>query len=121
LKNYSSGELWIDPAIARAVGIAEQFIAGEISTIEACRALALESNAIGRDTGSAFRRFDFIVDETNHLPVGPVRKEWNPEALALGDVEIAGYEAQWHPLVLDSCKELVDRFRTRNAIESSGA
>ena len=70
------------------VKIASAIIAGDIGIIEGARELALLGHEIADDFDSDFMPFVAIDSETDHLPVGKVRKFWSPEALRDKDKEI---------------------------------
>jgi hypothetical protein len=49
-----------------------------------------------------------ILSETDHLPIGEVRKLWAPFALEMKDAEIARCEELWKPQFLEACKRIVE-------------
>jgi hypothetical protein len=49
-----------------------------------------------------------IQSETDHLPIGGVRKLWAPDALQRKEPEIAGAEALWKAEFLEACKRIAD-------------
>jgi hypothetical protein len=59
-----------------------------------------------------FIPFVGIDSETDHLPVGAVRAEWDAEALATKDVEIRQCEDHYRPYALEACRRLIDRLRS---------
>jgi hypothetical protein len=48
-----------------------------------------------------------IESETDHLPVGEVRKLWALDALAIKDAEIARCEEIYKPQFIETCKRIV--------------
>jgi hypothetical protein len=48
-----------------------------------------------------------IESETDHLPVGEVRKLWAASALQEKDAEIASAEAFWKTELLGACERIV--------------
>ncbi len=111
LANYSAGQPWQDPAVIRALRVARQLIAGSIGTIEACRELSSLRYSLGDDLESIFLTFAAIDSETDHLPVGRCRSEWNPDALALKDLEITRAEELYSEKAREACYELIDHLR----------
>lgn len=109
LDNYGKGQPWKDPALSRALEIARKVISGEVGTIEGCRALSAVRHEMGSDLGSLFLTFTAVDTETDDLPIGPVRAEWAPRALALKDLQIARCEKLYRPQVIDACAELIKR------------
>jgi hypothetical protein len=109
LANYGHGQHWTDPAVIRALDAARKFIAGEMGTIATCRALSALRGEVGQDLEGVFETFVGVDSETDDLPVGPVRAEWNPAVLALKDIEIARCERQYRSVVLKACRELIQK------------
>jgi hypothetical protein len=64
---------------------------------------------VGQDLEGVFETFVGVDSETDDLPVGPVRAEWNPAVLALKDIEIARCERQYRSVVLKACRELIQK------------
>lgn len=59
------------------------------------------------------RRFIIGVEsETDHLPVGEVRKLWAPDALKEKDVEIVRAEKLYQPHFLETCRRIVKGSRS---------
>jgi hypothetical protein len=46
--------------------------------------------------------------ETEHLPIGDVRRLWAPYALEMKDAEFARAEARWREGLLEICKKLAE-------------
>jgi len=92
----------------RARDVAKAALKGQISILEAVRELVslAHSDAVGDE---ADRLLIIGIDsETDHLPVGEVRKLWAPEALREKDVQIAIAEARWKTKFLEACKRIVE-------------
>ena len=53
-----------------------------------------------------------VESETDHLPVGEVRKLWAPYALKEKDVEIARAEELYRADLLETCRRIVDANRS---------
>ena len=88
--------------------IARMVLEDRIGILEATRALLplLHGNPeiVSPEDYSLFRGID---SETDHLPVGGVRKEWRPDALPEKDREIAGCEAFWRERVRTACERIL--------------
>ena len=101
-----------DEAARRAAALASEVLAGSVGLIEGARTLWRLGSYIVQDT--ALDK-DFVVlvgfdDETDHLPVGAERSNWDPVALMGKDREIAEYEEMWGPKVRAACQSIVARF-----------
>lgn len=113
LKNYSVGQPWNDPAEVRALDIAHKLVAGDVGVVAASRAFSSLANELGPGVENALRTFRGIDSETDDLPLGPVRHEWHPDALAVKDAELARCEAMYRQNALEACKEIIEYFRAR--------
>ena len=51
-----------------------------------------------------------ISSETDHLPLGPARQHWAPDALARKDEELAEAADYWSDQVRSSCERIIERF-----------
>jgi hypothetical protein len=79
---------------------------GRTTILEAVRELVplAHTDAI---TDEADRRLIIGIDsETDHLPIGEVRKLWAPDALQEKDAEIARAEEWWKAKFLDACRRI---------------
>ena len=92
----------------RAVQLAKAVLESRISILEAVRELfpLAHTDAIGDE---ADRRLIIgIQSETDHLPVGEVRRLWAPGALQEKDIEIASAEAWWKAEFVEACKRIAE-------------
>jgi hypothetical protein len=90
----------------RAREVAEAVLRDRSTILEAVRELVLlaHTDAIANE---ADRLLIIGIDsETDHLPVGEVRKLWASDALQRKDQEIARAEATWKGEFLDACKRI---------------
>ena len=74
-----------------------------------------------RDDDPIMRDLVLISSETDHLPLGPERQYWAPDALAEKDVQIVRAETWAREFGLETCREIVRRFRASAAYGASGA
>jgi hypothetical protein len=100
-----------EPAIIqRAEQIARKVLKEEIGILEATRAilplLHSDPEIIALDDYNLFRA---IESETDDLPIGKVRAEWNSDALREKDREIARFEELWRDQVRRACERLLIR------------
>ena len=92
----------------RARDVAEAVLDGRITVLEGARALVplAHTDAIANVED---RRFIIgIESETDHLPVGEVRKLWAPDALKEKYVQIARTEALNRSDFLEACRRIAN-------------
>jgi len=92
----------------RAREIAKAALDGQLSILEAVRKLVSLAHTDAIHDEADRRLIIGIESETDHLPVGEVRKLWTLEALREKDVEIASAEAFWKPKFLGVCKRIAE-------------
>jgi hypothetical protein len=92
--------------------VAQAVLDGRTMVLEAARALVslAHTDAIG-DVED--RRFIIAIEsETDHLPVGVVRKLWASDALKEKDVEIARAEERYGADFLETCRRIATPTRS---------
>jgi hypothetical protein len=109
MDSYGDGRPWVDDAPARALAIAHGMLTRETGIIEGSRALSLPRHEFQTEAAVLFSPFVAIESETDDLPIGPVRQEWNPHVLARRDIEISRCEDLFRPQALEACRQLVER------------
>ena len=92
----------------RATEIAKAALVGQVSILQAVRELVSLAHTDAVHDESDRRLIIGIDSETDHLPVGAVRKLWAPEALREKDVEIASAEARWKAKFLEACNRIAE-------------
>jgi hypothetical protein len=96
----------------RARDVALSVLDGRTTVLEAARALIslAHTDAIA---DVADRRFIIAIEsETDHLPVGEVRKLWAPDALREKDVEIARAEELYSADFSETCRRIANVSRS---------
>lgn len=76
----------------RVLATCRGLLEGRIGVIEAARELSRLRFDLDAEDDPDFRVFVAIDSETDHLPVGTVRRDWGPDALEAKDREIREYE-----------------------------
>jgi hypothetical protein len=109
MENYAGGQPWKDDACDRAIALARKLIADEIGVIEASRSLSSMRYEFDAPLRDLFLPFVGIDSESDGLPTGPVRREWEPGALARKDVEIARYEQAVRQCALEASRKLIEQ------------
>lgn len=91
--------------------LVSQVLVGKLSILEASRELSklvYEIDVDERDED--FLIFIAIDSETEHLPIGEVRKMWSKEALWKKESEITNSEKWAREIGLKACRNLLSRF-----------
>jgi|SRR5579862_3703025 len=94
-----------------ASDVAQAVLEGRTTVLEAVRDLVSLAYTDAIADVEDRRLIIGIGSETDHLPVGEVRKEWAPYALKMKDVEIARCEELYRPRFLETCKRIAARLR----------
>jgi hypothetical protein len=103
---FVNGQKGVGLGAAEGEGSRRSGFGGRTTILEAVRELVslAHTDAI---TNEADRLLIIgIESETDHLPIGEVRKLWAPDALQRKDPEIARAEALWKAEFLDVCKRI---------------
>ena len=102
----------------RAREVAQSVLDGRTTVLEAVRELVYLAHTDAIADVEDRRLIIGIESETDHLPVGEVRRLWAPEALRKKDAEIASAEAWWKADFLEACKRIakgdIDGWPTRS-------
>lgn len=101
----------MEEARTRLMKTAEGILNGSIGIIEGCRMMnefiAFAELDIDEDDRVTFQS---VESQTDHLPVGEVRKLWNEEALKKKDEEIKRIEIMFAGIVKDSCSFILNKY-----------
>ena len=97
----------------QVVTVASAILSGQLGVIEGSRLLcSLRSRVSSLDHDPDFIAFVGLDSETDHLPIGAVRRHWAPAALANKDIQIQAAEQHWHDTAIAACHRLLRRFST---------
>lgn len=99
-------------AAMRVVEVANAMLSRSMGLIEAARRISgehLYSSHGDEPSDHDYLRFVGIDSETDHLPIGPVRKYWSQEALRQKDDEIRAYESFARESAVAAAKNLVSK------------
>ncbi len=92
--------------------VARQLVAGKIGVIAASRDLSHLRHEVEPQLANVLVTFTGIDSETDALPVGHVRKEWNPDVLKRKDKEIAEAEDFYRENAINAATELIRLLET---------
>lgn len=97
---------------SKVVQIAEGIIAGTIGVVAGSRKLkALQWSVSKVDNDIDFRAFAGIDSESDHIPLGDVRKRWAPDSLKEKDEELKKIDGFYRSFAKKSCRALIKRFK----------
>jgi len=103
-----------EPEILRAqsevVSTARGILSGAIGIVEGARQLTKLGHALGVDRDPEFIFFVGVDSETDHLPVGEVRRHWAADALQRTDEELRGCESFFRDRAFRVCQSLIQRY-----------
>ena len=94
----------------KVVATAQSILSGELGVIAGARQLSGLGYQVGADRDPDFTLFTGVDSESDDLPIGEVRKHWNPEALRAKDAELADYEARVRERVFEACRSLIQKY-----------
>jgi hypothetical protein len=95
-----------EPEHRRARDVAQAVLDGRTTVLEAVRALVSLAHTDAIADVEDRRLIIAIESETDHLPVGVVRKLWAPDALKEKDVEIARAEELYRADFFVTCRRI---------------
>jgi hypothetical protein len=87
--------------------VAKQLIAGQVGVIAASRQLSHLRHEVEPRVAEVLLTFTGIDSETDALPIGRVRKEWNQDALKVKDREIEDAERFYRDSAMSAAAELI--------------
>ena len=92
------------------MSLARGILSGAVGFIEGARFIAKLGHALGfeRDPDMAFLLG--VDSETDHLPVGEVRRHWAADALRSKDLELRECELLFREQTFQSCLTLIQRY-----------
>src|SRR3990172_6185804 len=101
----------IEEARTRLMKTAEGILDGSIGIVEGCRMMNefIEFAELNIDEDDRVT-FQSVESQTDHIPVGEVRKLWNEEALKKKDEEIKKIEIIFTRIVKDSCSFILNKY-----------
>lgn len=87
--------------------IAKELVAGRLGVIAASRELNRLRHHVEPEVAELLLTFEGIDSETDTLPIGEVRKQWNPEALERKDREIGEAEGFYRDSAVEAAGKLI--------------
>src|ERR1043165_6813817 len=103
----STNETEILRAQSEVVSTARGILSGVVGIVEGARRLTKLGHALGVDRDPDFTFFIGVDSQTDHLPVGEVRRHWAADALRRTDEELRACESFFRADAFRVCQSLV--------------
>jgi hypothetical protein len=102
---------YIEKQRLKVAKIASNVLKGEQSILTAAREIVSLKSELNIDENDDDMLVFILIDsETDHLPVGPEKEHWDPNALLDKQKEIQKSEKWALSFGLDACQRLFERF-----------
>lgn len=95
--------------INEIIEVANKIIEKKINVVEGIRKIVSLRHSINSSQDDLFHFFIAFDSETDHFPIGDVRKNWNKESLEKADKEINKYILDSEDATINACFELIDK------------
>lgn len=92
---------------AELIEVATAMIDGRMHLIDGCRRLTALRHEVENPDSEVFMPIRAIDSETDHFPIGDVRKQCAPDYLERVDEEMGRYLADAKEDILTACQEIV--------------
>lgn len=92
------------------VEVARGVISGEVGLIAGSRQLWRLGLDVAPKRDPDFTFFCGLDSLSDHLPIGEVRRLWDPDALREKDSEIAKFESHYREQALEICRRLIQKY-----------
>ena len=102
----------VDEQRREMVRVAHSILDGSIGIVAGARQLTRLRFPSRAENDSDILVFVGIDSQTDHLPLGDVRRLWNIDVLKVKDEELQAYEAQVRERAFGSCKSLIARYES---------
>jgi len=90
--------------------VARQILDGKIGIVIAAREINRLRLSSQTERDKDVLVFVGIDSETDHLPLGEIRKLWNAEVLKKKDEELKNYEVKVEERAFAACKNLISKY-----------
>jgi hypothetical protein len=96
-----------------SVGRLQRYCVMSLKAVPALFAVSPElcalAHSVRADDDPDFITFTAIDSESDHLPIGEVRREWAPDVLEKKDVEIRAVEDSWREGAFQAARNLLHK------------
>ena len=97
-------------ACSDVVAVARSILSGSIGVVAGARRLSRLRFDVRAEDDPDFTFFVGVDSQTNHLPVGEVRRHWSADALRAKDEELRDYEASVRERAFEMCRSLLQKY-----------
>src|SRR5258708_7469340 len=101
-------------AASKVVAIAKSIVSGELGIVAGARQLATWRFDLDANSDPDFMFFVGLDSETDHLPVGSERANWNPDVLKTKDEELRRYEDSFRHRAFQICHRMITKYETKS-------
>src|SRR5436190_21390879 len=95
---------------SNVAALAKRILAAEVGIAEGAGEFATWRFDVGAEADPDFVFFVGVNSQTDHLPIGPARRHWNPDILKAKDAELARYEANVREQAFEICRRLIQKY-----------
>ncbi len=81
-----------------------------LGIVDAARQLSALGHSVRASDDADFTTFTAIDSESDHLPIGAVRREWAPDALRQKEAEIHAIEDRWRDAAFTAARNLLEKY-----------
>lgn len=108
MPRWNLDEEYATKARAEMLGWADRFLRGQANVVQIARILAPYAHVVDLRTREILVVFVGIDSETDDLPLGDVRSQWNSDALARADMLLAESGRLYRDKAAIACRQLID-------------
>lgn len=95
--------------VAKMIQTSKKILNSEVDLIQGCRAMYSLLIGFPEQYEKEFLIFTVVPSETDHLPIGDERKNWDKDVLTIKDLEVKECEDFYREEVFKACKEILRR------------
>lgn len=99
-----------DISSEKMTALAKKILSSQIKMIEGCHAMASLLFGLPLQLEDDFIIFTAVASDTDHLPLGEERKNWDKKVLIEKDTEILETENFYRDAVFEGCRKIIKRF-----------
>jgi hypothetical protein len=115
MMGHLSHKEYVDRQRAKVASLAAKVLKKEMSMIEGAKEIVTLCYELDvDDSDEDILAFVLIESETDHLPIGKVRRFWDEDALVEKEPEVQEAERWAQGVGAEACKNLVERFGRYN-------
>jgi hypothetical protein len=110
MKRLAHNEEHRQYAASKVVAIARNMLSGKTDIVSGARELAGWRFDLDADDDPALVFFVGLDSETDHLPIGEARANWNKDVLQAKDEELKRFADSARPEALKCCQRLIEKY-----------